>query len=249
MTRDVKSWKHANSMVSFEKTRWWCVKGKHFRKMWKIFATYRFCSQRMIVMLRAENSCPIVFHFFCGESKRVKGVLKNEQIKSCWENVQVVSAPFDFCKWRFNSRHIYFNELIVGARASALSSSTAISMPPVPVVAMFAVWAFVHPNVISFIAPWVGSDSSLESVFGAGQANCLLFWIIIFWIHGVRSWIFVTQLFRAFFHASIPCLCRIFVLATGDAIVSCVALVRSIKAHGFLCLAFAWSCEFLQGLK
>ena len=78
--------------------------------MWKIFATYRFCSQRMIVMLRAENTCPNVFHFVCGESKRVKRVLKNEQIKSCWENVKVVSSPFDFFKWRFNSRHIYFSQ-------------------------------------------------------------------------------------------------------------------------------------------
>jgi len=36
----------------------------------------------MIVMLRAENTCPIVFHFFfCGESKRVKGVLKKKFTK------------------------------------------------------------------------------------------------------------------------------------------------------------------------
>jgi len=59
---DVKSRKHVINMMSFEKNS--MLRHVEREIIWiknKIFATYRFCSQRIIVMLRAENLCPVVF--------------------------------------------------------------------------------------------------------------------------------------------------------------------------------------------
>jgi hypothetical protein len=67
---------------------------------------------------------------------------------------KMISNPFVFFQFRVQFEAcILLSKSIVSARATALSWSAAISMPPVPVVAMLAVRAFVHPNVFSFIAP------------------------------------------------------------------------------------------------
>jgi len=142
-----------------------------------------------------------------------------------------------FFQMKFQFEACILRRLIVSALAAAFALDAAISMPPVPIVAIFAVWTFMHPNAISFIAPWIGSDSSLESVFGAGPStNCLLSWILIFWfwIHGVRFCIFVTQWLGAFFHTFVPSFWFIVFLAFGNAVVSFDTLVCSIKAHVFL---------------
>jgi len=55
--------------------------------------------------------------------------------------LKIVSSPFDFLilKVKVQSEAcIFLSELIVGARATAFAWSAAISMPPVPVVAMLA---------------------------------------------------------------------------------------------------------------
>jgi len=171
--------------------------------------------------------------------KRVKRILKNERMKSCSENVQDDIESFWFFQVRVQfEAYILLSKSVVSARATAFSSSAAISMPPVPVVAMLAVRAFVHPNVVSFIAPWVGSNSSLESVFGTSQANCFLLticWIFFtFWVRGVRFSVFCTQFLWAFFHASIPRLWLIACLAICNAIISLKTLVLSHKANVFL---------------
>jgi hypothetical protein len=56
--------------------------------------------------------------------------------------LKIVSSPFDFLIFKVKVQSeacILLSELIVGARATAFAWSAAISMPPVPVVAMPAV--------------------------------------------------------------------------------------------------------------
>jgi len=160
----------------------------------------------------------------CNELSEEDKPLKSRKCCSEWCQIK---------KWKFHQACVLLSELIVSACATAFASSAAICMPPVPIVTMSAAWTFMHPNTISFIAPAVRSDISRESVFLADFNSNFLLWII-FWIDGVRSWIFVTQRLRAFFHASIPRFRFVVCLAIVDAVVSCVALVASNSTHAFL---------------
>jgi len=173
-------------------------------------------------------------YFNCGVRREYesKGYWKMSK-QNAAEKIKMCRVLLRFLKWSFQFEACILNELVVGACATALAPGAAISMPPVPVVTMLAVWTFMHPNAISFIAPAVASNSSLESVFWAGQSYCLLFWITVFWVDGVRRIIFFTQLLGAFFHAWIPRFVFIVHLAFVDAIVSCGAFIIW-KAHFFL---------------